>query len=76
MIFKLIRRLEKSGELKKLTDAGLLSTKLYTYKEIYMEYDKNIRLGMTRMEALHRTSIDMRVGDSKVYRARKIMEAK
>jgi len=75
MIFKLIRKLENSGDLKKLTDAGLISTKLYMYRDVYMEYDKNIRLGMTKMQALHVTSIEMKISDAMVYRAKNLMEA-
>ena len=75
MIFKLIRKLEDNGDLKKLADAGLISTKLYTYKDVYMEYDKNIRLGMTKMQALHVTSIEMKISDAMVYRAKNLMEA-
>jgi hypothetical protein len=74
MIFKLITRLDKSGDLKKLADAGLLSTKLFMYKEVYMDYDKNIRTGLSKMEALYKTSIDMKVGESLVYRAKNLME--
>jgi len=75
MIFKLITRLEKTGDLKKLTNAGLISTKLYIYREVYMEYDKNVKTGMSKMEALHKTSIEMRVSDGLVYRAKNLMEA-
>lgn len=74
MIFKLINKLEKSGDLKRLADAGIVSTKLFTYREIYMEYDKNLRIGMNKMEAVHKTSINMRVCQSLIYRAKNMME--
>ena len=75
MIFKLIRKLEDSGDLKRLTNAGLISTKLYTYKEVYMDYDKNVRTGMSRMEALWKTAIEMKVSEALVYRAKNLMES-
>ena len=76
MIYKIIQKLERSGELKKLTNAGLISTKLFIYLEVYMEYDKNIKMGMSKMEALHNTSIEMKVGETLIYRAKKIMQSK
>lgn len=74
MVFTILKKLEKSGDLHVLSRAGLLSNKVYTYREVYAEYKKNIESGYTKMEALHKTSIEMKVSDILVYRAKKLME--
>lgn len=42
-MIELITKLEKSGDLKKLINAGFISTKLLLYYEIYLEVDKQLR---------------------------------
>ena len=74
MVFKILNKLEKSGDLYVLSRAGLLSSKMYMYRDVYMDYDKNIRSGLSKTEALNKTSIEMNVSEIMVYRAKKLME--
>jgi hypothetical protein len=74
MMIDMLNRLEKTGELKQLVRAGFVSTKVYSYREIYHDYNRNRKLGMRTYDAMHETSMNMRASISKVQRVRRIME--
>jgi len=62
--------------LKRLFKGGLLSHKIFFYRNLYLDYDANIRMGMGPQEATDRTSIKFDVSEMTVRRARRIMQPK
>ena len=76
MIITILKRLSDDGTLRKLTRAKLISTKIFMYQEIYLDYKKNVDvMKMRRNEATEKTAITMRVSRHTVLRARKLMES-
>lgn len=73
-MIKLIQKLSESGDLKKLFDAGLISSKVFFYRNVYLDYDKRIRTGMKSKAAIQKTADEFDVTDRTIMYAIKIMK--
>jgi len=69
--------LEKSNEqfLQKLWKSGLLSYKIFFYRNLWIEHDLQLKMGMSKMDAIHNTATKFNVCYMTVYRALRIMDS-
>ncbi len=75
MIIDILNSIEKSGfKLQSLARVGILSSKVISYREIYLRYCANRSIYPAKMDALGKTCSELNVSEIKVYRAKKIME--
>ena len=76
-IIDVLNSVEAKGfRLNSLAKAGVLSTKVIAYREIYLEYCKNIEVyKMGILDATNRTALTCNCSEMKIYRARKLMES-
>jgi len=68
--------LENEEVLKKLFRGGLLSPKVFFYRNLYLDYDANMKMGMKSANAISRTAKKFGVCDVTVYRAVDVMSSK
>ena len=74
MIYTIVKDMNDNGELKMLIRSGIVSTKVLEYLDIYMCYKKNVCVCSKKTDAIMSTSIEMKVSENTVKRARKTME--
>lgn len=74
MIYTIVKDMNDKGELKMLIRSGIVSTKVLEYFDIYMCYKKNVCVCSKKTDAITSTSIEMKVSENTVKRARKTME--
>jgi hypothetical protein len=67
--------LENEEVLKKLFRGGLLSPKVFFYRNLYLDYDANIKMGLKNSVAISRTAKKFGVCIKTVYSAIKIMDS-
>ena len=75
-MIELVDKLYKDGSLKKLIKGGLVSPKIMFYREVYLDYDKNIRVAKVkeRVRAAEDTADTFKISTAMVYRIVKIMK--
>lgn len=66
--------IDNSIGLATLAKRNILPISVIVQKEIYLEYDKFIRLNYTSMDAISMTAERFNVSERTVYRAKKSME--
>lgn len=77
MVIHLLNKMRADGSLDTLVNAGLISSKVIGYYEIYMEYDICRRIKhMKSMDARYSVSVKMRCDISTVHRAISALESK
>lgn len=59
--------------LRKLYKAGLVSPRVFFYRNLWVEYDLQEKMGNTKMDCLHNTAEKFGVCYMTVYRALKVM---
>jgi hypothetical protein len=70
MVRDILNRLEKTGELCALCDAGVIPIKFIGYREMYLQYDINRKVhGMKSTEARLCVAVKMNCDLSTVHRA-------
>lgn len=75
VVFEIIQEIEQKGHLKKLIAAGLMSTKLVLYYEIYLEYDKAKRTTKKKtVDIVSELCDKFGVCDSTIYKVIKIFK--
>lgn len=67
----LLDKLRDDGDLKLLLDLGFVSWKTFMYLDICQHYDTRIKLGDSKMDAVHTTAIAFNVDITTVYRSLK-----
>lgn len=68
-MIQIIKKLEESGELKKLIKAGFMSTKVLLHYEVFMEYDKLKRVRkMKTNQAVYETAEKFGLCESSIYK--------
>jgi len=68
--------LENEDILKKLFNSGLLSPKVFFYRNLYLDYDANKIKGMKSANAISRTAKKFGVCSTTIYKAINIMSSK
>lgn len=75
-IIDILNSVEQKGfRLNSLAKAGILSSKVISYREIYLEFAKNkevYKLGT--MDAARKTCDELNVSELRVFRAKRLME--
>lgn len=72
-VYQILNDLEKDGKLKKLIDAGVISTTMLTYRDAFLLFDKEIILGSKKGGAYSTAAIELGVHENTVKKAVKIM---
>lgn len=67
--------LDNEDVLKKLFKSGLLSPKVFFYRNLYLDYDVNIRRGVKSAIAIRLTAKKFRICIKTVYSAINIMKS-
>ena len=67
--------LEQDTFIKDLYDNGLISPKIFFYRNIWIEHDLSMKRHMTKMDAVHFTAAKFDVSYMTVYRALKVMNS-
>lgn len=67
--------LENEEVLKKLYKGGLLSPKVFFYRNLYLDYDANIKMGVKNRLAISRTAKKFGICEVTVYRAINVMSS-
>lgn len=76
-MIELVNTLYSNGTLKELILAGLVSPKINFYRDVYLDYDKNIKTRkVSKTQAAIDTADAFRVQVSTVYRIIGIMKPK
>ncbi len=70
-----ILKLEKSGDLQKLFAAGFISWSVILDKDIYLTYQTHLQTSKNKTQAVYATAEQFNLGDNKIWRAIKRMEA-
>ncbi len=68
--------LDNEDVLKKLFRGGLLSPKVFFYRNLYLDYDANIKMGVKNRLAICRTAKKFGVCVNTVYKAINVMSSK
>jgi len=68
--------LENEDVLKRLFRSGLLSPKVFFYRNLYLDYDANVKMGFKNSVAISRTAKKFGVCVNTVYKAINIMSSK
>lgn len=67
--------LDNEEVLKKLFRGGLLSPKVFFYRNLYLDYDANIKMGVKNRLAIYRTAKKFGICSRTVRRAIDIMSS-
>lgn len=67
-MIEILIELQQTGKLKKLVQGGVLSPNVYTHLEIFMEYDKRIRLGHNSVDIIFDLSEFFKLSQCYIYR--------
>lgn len=67
--------IDNEDVLKKLFKGGLLSPKVFFYRNLYLDYDANIQMGIKSASAISRTAKKFGVCDRTVNRAIHVMSS-
>lgn len=59
----------ESKELSRLFKAGLLSSKIFLYHEIYLKYDILMKQGETSMQAVYKCEWAFKVSEKTIFNA-------
>lgn len=74
-MIELISKLEKEGTLKILMRSGFVSTKMLLYYNVYLEYDKHLRIhNEGTVEAIGYVCAVFNISESTAYRIIKILK--
>lgn len=73
---ELLNELKSSGQLDALFKSGLISWKVIADRDIYLEVDKLVRLGMEKRQAITTVADNFKIAESSVYKALKRMKGK
>ena len=76
MVITLVNRLAEAGDLQRLYRAGLIGSKVLRYRDLYLSYDKELKLGRQSAEAITFTADEFRVSELTVYKAIDLMTSK
>jgi hypothetical protein len=71
---EIINQIEGVFGLNNLAKRGILPISVLVHKEIYLEYDKFIKLEYSKMDAASLTAERFKVSERTVFRAIKMME--
>ena len=69
-----VRKLTETGELNWLFSNGMVSGKVLMYRDMFFDYDIQIRQGAKKMNALQTTADRYSVSVQTIYRAIKWMQ--
>jgi hypothetical protein len=69
-----VRKLTETGELNWLFSNGMVSGKVLMYRDMFFDYDIQIRQGAKKMTALQTTADRYSVSVQTIYRAIKWMQ--
>jgi hypothetical protein len=64
-----IRKLTETGELTQMYSNGIIGYKVLMYRDIYFQYDIELRLGVSRMQAIQNTADIFKISNRTIYRA-------
>jgi len=67
--------LNNEDVLKKLFHSGLLSPKVFFYRNVYLDYDANIKMGVKNRLAIYRTAKKFGICSRTVRRAINVMSS-
>ena len=70
---ELLNKLERDGVLDLLVKSGLVSTTFIFYREIYLQVDYRIRLGLKKMDAYQDFAEQYNVHENTIMNACKAM---
>lgn len=73
-VIRIINKLADDGSLKTLMRAGIVSPKIYMQRNVFLEYDKNVKTGMKPKESVEKCADDFKVSERTIFRAIKIMK--
>ena len=68
-MIELINELHENGKLHKLLRAGLISSTIFTYRNIFNHYKKELDKGIESTQAAHNTSNELKYSIRYVWKA-------
>jgi len=74
-MIELLNDLEKQNKLVELYRCGIISSKVIHHREVFLKYDSFIRQGKDVTDAVFLTCVEVRVSESTVYRAIRMMKS-
>lgn len=68
-MIELVEKLINDGTMKKLVDGGLISPNVIMFRNIFNEYNKELALKKTKLNAIESVCFKFKISERTAYRA-------